>query len=310
MADQHPNTNNAVLLDAAATAARLPWPALVDEIEAVLRDAAVQVPERIIMPTAHGAVLFVMPAHDGRVAMSKLISLTPTNAGSARPLIQGDVLVFDVATGARQLLLDGPTVTGRRTAAVSALAARLLAPNPAGPMLVLGAGVQARAHVEVFAQALGVRRFMIASRRASSAQALVDHALGLGLQAEVASDADAALVDCPLVATCTPARDIVLHEMPRPDAFVAAVGAFKPDMAEIAAPVCRAIAAQGRIVLDTPDAVHEAGDLLQAGLDVAGMTTLAQVVGSKAQGKSGPVLFKNCGWAGWDLAAARLAVRP
>jgi 1-piperideine-2-carboxylate/1-pyrroline-2-carboxylate reductase [NAD(P)H] len=23
----------------------------------------------------------------------------------------------------------------------------------------------------------------------------------------------------------------------------------------------------------------------------------------------GPVLFKSCGWAGWDLAAARLAVR-
>lgn len=310
MTQPRPTTDAAVLLDAAATADRLPWPALVDEIEAVLRDAAVQVPERIIMPTAAGAVLFVMPAHDGRVAMSKLISLTPANAGTTRPLIQGDVLVFDVTTGQRQLLLDGPTVTGRRTAAVSALAARHLAPNLAGPMLVLGAGVQARAHIEVFAQALGVRRFMVASRRASSAQALVHHALALGLQAEVVADADAALADCPLVATCTPARDIVLHEMPRPDAFVAAVGAFKPDMAEIAAPVCRAIAAQGRIVLDTPDAAHEAGDLLQAGLDVAILPTLAQVVANPAAASgAGPVLFKNCGWAGWDLAAARLAVR-
>ena len=49
-----------------------------------------------------------MPALDGRIAIAKLITFTPGNAGTQRPAIQGDVVVFDVATGERMLILDGP----------------------------------------------------------------------------------------------------------------------------------------------------------------------------------------------------------
>ena len=299
----------ATALDAGQTAARLPWPALVDEIEALLRDASVHIPERIVMPTAHGAVLFVMPGCDARVAMTKLISFTPANVGTATPTIQGDVTVFDVASGTRRVILDGPTVTARRTAAVSALGARWLAPNTAGPMLIVGAGVQGRAHLEVFAQVLGVSRFWIASRSAASARALVDHAQALGLQAELAPDADAALAGCPLAVTCTPAAGVVLRAPPRADAFIAAVGAFTPQMVELAPALCRHMADRGRIVVDTREAEHEAGDLLQAGIDVAACPSLGDVVRAGQPGGRGPVLFKSCGWAGWDLAAARLALR-
>ena len=54
-----------------------------------------------------------------------------------------------------------------------------------------------------------------------------------------------------------------------------------------------------------------AGDLLQAGLDVDAMPALADIVAGqpKARDARGPVLFKSCGWAGWDLAAARLAAK-
>ena len=299
----------AATLDARQTAERLTWRALVDEIEALLRDDGVRIPERIVMPTAHGAVLFVMPGCDARVAMTKLITFTPTNGGSAMPTIQGDVTVFDVASGTRRLILDGPTVTARRTAAVSALGARWLAPDTAGPMLIVGAGVQGRAHLEVFAQVLGVRRFAIASRSRASAQALVDHAQALGLQAEVALDADAALADCSLVVTCTPASGVVLRASPRADAFIAAVGAFTPQMVELAPALCRHVADHGRIVVDTREAEHEAGDLLQAGINVAALPSLRDVVRAGRRGGRGPVLFKSCGWAGWDLAAARLAMR-
>ena len=298
----------AATLDAGQTVARLPWPALVDEIEALLRDDGVRIPERIVMPTAHGAVLFVMPGCDARVAMTKLITFTPTNGGSAMPTIQGDVTVFDVASGTRRLILDGPTVTARRTAAVSALGARWLAPDTAGPMLIVGAGVQGRAHMEVFAQVLGVRRFRIASRSRASAQALVDHAQALGLQAEVAPDADAALADCSLVVTCTPASGVVLHAQPRKDAFIAAVGAFTPGMVELSPALCRHLVATGNVLVDTKDAVHEAGDLLQAGLDVGAMPTLGDLLRGICTPGDGPTLFKSCGWGGWDLAAARVAL--
>jgi ornithine cyclodeaminase len=101
---------------------------------------------------------------------------------------------------------------------------------------------------------------------------------------------------------------------PRDDAFVSAVGAFTPRMVEWSAEVCQHLARTGLLVVDTRDADHEAGDLLQAGLDVAAFPTLRDMVcqtpmwegaAQRHSAHLGPVFFKSCGWAGWDLAAAR-----
>ena len=198
---------------------------------------------------------------------------------------------------------------------MSLLAAQRLAPRPDGPLLIVGAGVQGRAHLEAFHAGLGVREVCIASRSRASADALVAHARQLGLVARRVDDADAALADCPLVVSATSAQAVALRGQPRDDAFVAAVGAFTPQMVEWAPEVCRALAQRGTLVVDTRDADHEAGDLLQAGLDVAALPTLADVVnGTPAwtgrAHRGGPVFFKSCGWAGWDLAAARCALQP
>jgi len=136
---------------------------------------------------------------------------------------------------------------------------------------------------------------------------LVAHARTLGMHAEVVADANAALADCPLVVSCTPAQGVVLNAQPRADAFVAAVGAFTPRMVEWAPQVCQHLQAAGLLVVDTRDADHEAGDLLQAGIEVAALPTLADMIAQSTLGTgTGPVFFKSCGWAGWDLAAARL----
>ncbi|WP_457279875.1 delta(1)-pyrroline-2-carboxylate reductase family protein [Polaromonas sp. P5_D5] len=296
------------LLNPAQTAARLPYPLLVSELTHLLKDSSVQVPPRVVQPLPGGGSLFVMPALDDRTAITKLITFTPGNAGTGRPTIQGDVVVFDVATGSRRLMLDGPTVTARRTAAVSLLAAQRLAPNTHGPMLIVGAGVQGLAHLEAYAEGLGVHEFRIASRSYASAQALVQHAEALGVNARVVHDADAALADCPLAVTCTPAAAVVLSALPRPDGFISAVGAFTPAMMELSAALCQYFAAKGSVFVDTADAIHEAGDLLQAGLDVARFASLGDVIRQDTKKPAGPVLFKSCGWAGWDLAAARTAL--
>lgn len=296
------------LLSPTRTAERLPYPALAAEIAALLQYPAVQVPSRLVQPLPGGGSLFVMPALDGRLAITKLITFTPANAGTGRPAIQGDVVVFDIATGERRLVLDGPTVTARRTAAVSLLAAQTLAPNPDGPLLIVGAGVQGKAHLEAFSAGLGVKDVRIASRSTASAEALAAHARTLGLQAEVTANPNTALATCPLVVTCTPASSVVLRAEPRPDAFIAAVGAFTPRMVELAPELCRHLAELGTVVVDTRDADHEAGDLLQARLDVSRFASLQDVLRIKKNRPPGPVLFKSCGWAGWDLAAARLAL--
>ena len=295
------------LLNAEDTAARMPYELLVSEIALLLADSSVKVPARQVQALGGGGSLFVMPALDSRVAITKLITFTPANAGSLLPTIQGDVVVFDVATGQRKLILDGPTVTARRTAAVTVLAVQRLASCPQGPLLIVGAGVQGKAHLQAFAEVLHVKHVMVVSRNPASAQALVTYARSLGLQAQVVADANAALADCPLAVTCTPASGVVLDALPRLDGFISAVGAFTPQMIELSPLLCRHMATYGSVFLDTRDTVHEAGDLLQAGLDVTRFATLADVVRHDMYAPVGPVLFKSCGWAGWDLAAARVA---
>ncbi len=297
-----------MLLDATATATHLPWHALTEELAMVLRDPGVIVPARMVLPLINGGTLFVMPANDSQVAITKLITFTPGNAGTGRPTIQGDVVVFDVATGTRRLVLDGPTVTARRTAAVSLLAARLLARVPQGPLLIVGAGVQGAAHLDAFVTGLGVQEVVIASRSSASAEALAAQARALGASARTTDDPNAALAQCPLVITCTPASSVVLHGQPRADAFIAAVGAFTPSMVELSAALCRHVMQTGNVVVDTQDAAHEAGDLLQARLDVAALPTLGDLLRGMFTPGDGPTLFKSCGWGGWDLAAARVAL--
>jgi len=81
-----------------------------------------------------------------------------------------------------------------------------------------------------------------------------------------------------MVVTTTSAQEIALFATPRSDAFVCAVGAFTPKMVEWAPEVCQHIAQHGRIVVDTRDADHEAGDLIQARLTVSEYPSLAEIV--------------------------------
>lgn len=302
---------NAMIFNAQDTAAALPYQPLADCIKELLQDASVKVPPRLVQPLFSGGSLFVMPASDKQVAITKLITFVADNASRQLPAIQGDVLVFDAVNGKRLCMLDGPTVTARRTAAVSLLAAQLLAPKPNGKMLIVGAGVQGRSHLEAFAQGLGVKEVMVASRSQASAQALVQHAINIGIEAQVVDKADEAMAECSLVVTATSATQIAMQARPRDDAFVCAVGAFSPRMVEWAPEVCLHMAQHGRILVDTRDADHEAGDLLQAGLDVSQFASLQDVVQQPHEftNKTGPVFFKSCGWAGWDLAAARCALQ-
>ena len=131
------------LLGAEETALRLPYPELADAIREVAlarRSGTVQAPPRLALPLAEVGILLVMPASDTKISITKLVTVHPQNAGRGLPTIQGEVIVMEAATGSRLGLLDGDVVTARRTAAVSMLAARELAPRPDEPLLLVGAG--------------------------------------------------------------------------------------------------------------------------------------------------------------------------
>lgn len=295
------------ILSAEQTRQRLPYAELADAIAAVLRSPDAQAPERVHMPLAGGGTLLLMPAADDRIAMTKMVTVHPRNSDAGLATIQGEMVVLDAANGVRKGILDGATVSGRRTAALSLLAARELAPVKSGPVVIVGAGVQARAHIEAFAAGLGSDRFYICSRTRSRAEALAKDVSALGVHARVIDSLDEAPDEARLFATATTSQAPVLPERLPDDAFVAAVGAFKPDMAELPP----GLIASGRVVVDSLEGTQsEAGDLIQAA--AAGVFNwsqarpLADVIDKDIPG-SGPLLFKSVGHSLWDLAAARLA---
>jgi ornithine cyclodeaminase len=300
------------VLDATATAAVLPWAALTQAIADTLADQAagrVQAPDRWVLPVSPGTSWFLMPAwlapEAGDLAAIKLITYSAQNPARGLPSILGDVMVMRASTGQRLLLLDGPTVTARRTAAATLLAAQRLAPNTAGPLLVIGTGVQALSHVQALAAGLGVRAVQVIGRTPERAAAFAaELQREAGVQARAAVDLATALAECPLVVTATPASGVVLRGTVRDDAFVAAIGAFTPSMIELDPALTRDMAQRGTVALDSPAARHEAGDLIAAGLALDTLPTLADAPVPRA---GAPVLFKSCGAALWDLAAARCA---
>lgn len=296
------------VLDAEATRGAMPYAELARALAGALRrwkTGAVAAPARLRVPLPGGGVLLVMPAAGERLAMTKLVSVHPGNPGLGLPSLLGEVVVMDAATGERLALLDGPELTARRTAALSLLAARTLAPDPGGPLLVVGSGVQARGHLEAFAAGLGTSRAWVVSRTEAKAEALAAHGRALGLDCTAVERAEEVLPKAALIVTATTSSKPVLPAQGvRPDAFIAAVGAHSPGEAEIPALLVR----RCRIYVDMPEAcAAEAGDLIQARVDWREVASLADAL-DQPRPQSGPVLFKSVGHALFDLAAAELAV--
>lgn len=298
------------ILDAQETASRLSYTDLVDSIREIMvrrRNGELEAPPRLTPGLPEGGTLLVMPAADEAFAMTKLVTVHPENARHDLPTIQGEVVVMDAKTGVRLGILEGGTVTARRTAALSLLAAQTLAKKPDGPLLILGAGTQAKAHLEAFHEGLGVSKISIVSRTGERAQALAEHAQSLGIEVEVAASVAQALDEVSMIVTATTSYEPVLPEYVPADTFVAAVGAFNPKMAELPP----ALLSKSTVVVDTLEgAKEEAGDLIQA--EQVGAFEWEDSVQLEdalfwSNLPDGPIIFKSVGHALWDLAAARTA---
>jgi 1-piperideine-2-carboxylate/1-pyrroline-2-carboxylate reductase [NAD(P)H] len=178
-----------------------------------------------------------------------------------------------------------------------------MAPRPDGPLLMVGAGSQGRVHLEAFREVLCTGQVFVASRTGKSARELAGYARSLGAEAWAVDRPEEVLHEVSLVVTATASAEPVLPE----DAFVAAVGSFRPGMAELPPGLLR----RASVVVDTLEgAREEAGDLIQAAaagaFDWSRAIDLGEVLLS-SQKLRGPVVFKSVGDALWDLAAAKTA---
>lgn len=289
------------------TAELLPFDVLVVELrKAVVEYANGQIlsPERMVVPLREGGVMLSMPATAEDIATHKLVNVQPANKAQGLPTIHGQVAAFDSGTGAPLFTLDGPTVTGRRTAAVSMLGIETLLPVPPRSILIVGAGTQAGYHVEAIQSLYPEADIWIRSISDQDARDFCTRYQGRkhGVKPWVSREMPET-VD--VVITVTTSSVPVYDEAAKPGRLIIAVGAFTPQLAEIGTTTIQ----QSRLLVDDlAGARHEAGDFIQANVNWAEVQPLSAVIEAQAQDNSErAIVFKTVGCAAWDLAACRTA---
>ncbi|MCL2563325.1 MAG: ornithine cyclodeaminase family protein [Oscillospiraceae bacterium] len=216
---------------------------------------------RTVMPIAQGKLLSAMPGHlpyQGS-AGAKIITVYHDNWTHGLPSHQGIVVVFDAETGAIRGLVDGIAVTAIRTAAVSAVATDALARPDAASLALLGAGLQAAAHLEAISLVRKLDAVKVWSiDRAEAERFAARETEKHGITIRVCSTAEEAAGDADIVCTVTSSKTPILEDV-APGTHINAVGACQPPDRELTS----ALVAKARLFGDSVQSMsNESGDYL------------------------------------------------
>jgi 1-piperideine-2-carboxylate/1-pyrroline-2-carboxylate reductase [NAD(P)H] len=293
------------IFDVAETARLRPYRQLIEALKVAAADYAagrVVNPERLAVPLNADGIMLSMPAAAHDLAIHKLVNICPRNPDRSLPTIFGQVMGFDAETGQTLFILDGPTVTGRRTAAMSMLGVETFSRTPPKEFLLIGTGIQAANHLQAIGELYPEARVRVKGISDDFARAFCDAQKGKvrDLQPLVGAGIPDS-VD--VVIALTTSRVAVYDEAPRASRLVIGMGAFTPQMCEIGA---RTIGGSALYVDDLAGAKHEAGDFIQAGVDWSTVSGIKDALVRKPAADK-PVVFKTVGCAAWDLAAGRVA---
>ena len=297
----------------------LPWPELIEALRTGFRagcESPLRHAHKVEMPGEADASLLLMPAWKSGEAMGvKLVTVTPGNRDRALPAVNAVYVLFDAATGQAKAVLDGEELTGRRTAAASALAASYLARPDASRLLVLGAGRIAGDLPFAHAAVRPIREVAIWARKPAKAEALAAELQAAGFAAQVAEDLESAVASADIISTATLSTEpLIRGDWLRPGQHLDLVGAFRAAMRESDD---RAVQ-RARIFVDTRiGALAEGGDIVQA-IRTGAITPeavqaeLSELCSGLHPGRERPediTLFKSVGCALEDLVAAELVWR-
>jgi ornithine cyclodeaminase len=294
--------------------AALDWLPLMAALEGAFL-APPTAPVRDVHALSPTDTLLCMPAWSETALGIKLVTVMPSAPRNGGRTVEATYLLLDRATGAPRALLDGEALTVRRTAATSALAARVLARDDAATLLLVGTGRlapwMARAHL---AARPALRRVLVWGREAGAAARLADTLRREGIPAEAALPLSEAVHEADIICCATTATaPVVLGDWLRPGTHLDLVGAFTPQMREVDDTAVQ----RARVIVDVlASALAEAGDLVQPLASGAigaphvlgdlGMLLRGTCTGRRDDGDI--TLFKSVGHALEDLAAAQLAL--
>ena len=288
------------VLTEAHVRASLSYATLIPAMERTLIDFSagrIVQPVRTSIPVPGGeGVLGFMPCIYGEYMGVKLVTYNAANAARGLPVYWTSVHLFRAATGEPLAVIDGASLTEMRTAAVSAVAAKLLARPGTRVLAVLGSGVQARAHVAALRAIRQFREIRVWSRTPAHAEKFASE-----IGATVAS-AEAAARGADVIVTATGAAEPVLRGAWLAEgACVLAIGSFGPDRRELDDD-----AMAGAVIVDSrAGATVEAGEILLSRAPIH--AELGELLGgTKPMPRARHTVFKSLGLAAEDIAAAAL----
>jgi len=293
--------------DEQATTALLPLDRLVPAVAQAmldLRAGHIHASQRTVLPLPEGGSYLAMPCTDAQFAITKLVAVTPANRLVGQPTIQGRVIVSQANTGTPLMVLDGSVVTARRTAAVTLLGIETLLGGAPTSVALVGTGGQARMHALAMAERWPGVELRSVGRTASQSKLF---AASLADESHInikALSLEQALLGATVAVAATTSLSAVLPQDLDASTLIVGLGSFTPEMAELPAAQVRT---RQVWVDDLDGARHEAGDLLQAGLDWSRVHPLSDALLSP-EVRRAPMLLKTVGHAAWDLAAVRVAM--
>jgi alanine dehydrogenase len=306
-----------LLLDAAALAACLNRPALIDALDRAFRKPY-SVPTRRqyqLQPADQGqsgGTLLVMPAwNPGGGLGIKIVTVFPDNALRSLPAVCASYLLLDATNGQPRAILDGSELTLHRTGAASALASRHLSSPDSSRLLMVGTGRLAPHLIANHALVRPIREVRIWGRHLGRTQALAASLATRDLSVESTQDLKTATEWADIVSCATLSRQpLVLGAWLRPGQHLDLVGSFTPEMREVDDDAI----ARSELYVDTrAGALSESGEILGAiARGIIDQSAVRAEFSDLAAGlfkRSAPhaiTIFKSVGTALEDLVAAEL----
>ncbi|XP_030019042.1 ketimine reductase mu-crystallin-like [Sphaeramia orbicularis] len=250
----------------------------------------------------HRGFLGMMPCYmenDG-VLCTKLVCFYNREEGSTLPPVQATVVLLDPEYGNVKAVMEGEVITCMRTAAVSAISAKLLMRPGTEVLAILGSGQQARSHYTVFTEIFSFKEVRVWSRTREGAERFCRSVAGPVI---VCGSAEEAVRGADAIVTVTGSTEPVLcGHWVKPGAHVAAVGACRPDWRELD----DALMKEAVVYADSREgATAESGDVILSGVEV--FAELGDVLnGTKAAHREKTTVFKSLGMGVEDAVSAKL----
>ena len=292
------------------------WPMIVEAMReghrrdpAILRDSLLESGKRkMLVRTAW------IP---GLASGTKAVTIYPDNPGltQPKPSVQGQVLLFDEASGHVEAVLEGVDLTGWKTAGDSALGADCLARPDVSTMVMVGAGSMAWPLIEAHRSVRpSIDTVIIWNRSEARATNLVERLQAAGLDARFEADLDAALPLADIVSSATMTQEpLIKGERLKAGTHVDLVGAYTPGMREADDETLK----RGRLFVDSYETTIGHIGEVTIPLD-AGTIARSDILGDMhalVQGKAGRrsddeiTVFKNGGGAHLDIMVAHAVAR-